>query len=152
MIGGVRVPFVLAFTVATACSLDVVTPRDPAWEATIEPTTAGGSIAGRAAAVTRPDGSQIGILVEGAEEGVRLGWHVRTGSCGGSGERLGPPTAYPALEFAEGEEVEVTTVIPDRMASGGTYSVEVRQTPDLQAPVLACGAFRQVDPSRWSGG
>jgi hypothetical protein len=115
------------------------------WEAVLEPSQSAGALAGTIAMVANQHNTQIGIGVTGGMVGARLGWAVRTGTCGGSGTRVAGATAYPAIVItAEGNGAE-ETVINRRIATDAQYAGEVFANADGTGPVLSCGTLTRTN-------
>jgi hypothetical protein len=95
-------------------------------------------IAGTVAMVIEERQTQIGIGLRGGLEGSRFGWTVRNGSCSGTGDGIGPMSAFPSIEVdKDGDGVAETTLFR-RIAVEGVYAAEVFAEPDGTRTVLAC--------------
>lgn len=82
--------------------------------------------------------TQIGIGVRGGVPESVLGWAVRNGSCNGTGQRIGPASAYPPIEIDSIGEGEAETVIFRRIETDVQYAAEVFDQPDGVGTVQAC--------------
>ena len=92
--------------------------------------------------VANQHNTQIGIGITGAAPGSRLGWVVRTGSCGGTGTRVAGTTTFPTIVVSAEGSGNAETVINRRIATDAQYSGEVFDTANgAGGQALACGAL-----------
>jgi hypothetical protein len=94
--------------------------------------------AGTVAMVIEERQTQIGIGVRGALEGTRFGWAVRNGSCSGTGDGIGPASAFPSIEVNEDGDGAAETTLFRRIAIEDVYAAEVFAEPAGTGVVLAC--------------
>lgn len=95
-------------------------------------------ITGTVAMVIQARNTQIGIGLRAGQEGEEFGWSVRNGSCNGTGERIGPASAFPPIVIDEDGEGQAETVIVRRIDVDERYAAEVFDQPDGTGPVQAC--------------
>jgi hypothetical protein len=95
-------------------------------------------VTGTVAMVIRERQTQIGIGVRGGSDGTQFGWSVRNGSCSGSGDRVGPASAFPAIVIGEDGDGDAETVIFRRLPVDGVYAAEVFDGAAATGTVRAC--------------
>jgi hypothetical protein len=122
-----------------ACSNIAEPPGTFTAEAALQPADGvADPVTGNVAMVIGARQTQIGVSVRGGADGTRLGWAVRNGSCSGTGQRVGPASAFPAIEIEEDGEGEAQTVIFRRIDVDDRYAAEVFDQPDGTGTVQAC--------------
>ncbi len=94
-------------------------------------------ITGSIAMVARELETRIGVGIRDAEPGARLGWHVRSGRCSGSGDAVAPTSVFPVIVVLDDGQGRAEAVVRRRL-SGNAYAGEVFADPDGSRIVLAC--------------
>jgi hypothetical protein len=131
---------------AAGCYGSTEPPEIVTLEATLEPADGVvDPVTGSVAMVIGTSQTQIGIGIEGGTIGERLGWAVRNGTCSGSGERVGPVTAFPPIEVGTTGAGESETVLFRRIAISGPYAAEVFANEDATGDVMACADLVRSD-------
>jgi hypothetical protein len=109
------------------------------WEADIMPTVAYPDFSGQAAAVSRLDGTSVGIGIDGGAPDAEYAWALRLGTCAAPGTQFGTDDLYPTLlpDPVSGT-AEAETQLGSHLSLGGSYHVEVRES--LTNPTrVGCG-------------
>lgn len=122
---------------APAC-MSSTEPLDPViWEADLSLTSeATDVLTGRVLMVANPHNTEIGVYLSGTP-GAGYSWHVRSGTCAGSGTAVGPDFVFPAVTINdEGEGTGLATL--NRRVDRGTYAGVVVAGADGSGPVVAC--------------
>ena len=122
----------------TCVSLEVEPPSVTLWETELWPELAYPDISGQAAAVSGSAGTELGIVIQGAEPDAVHAWGLRLGSCTAPGAQIGPDSDYPELEVGSTGSASVETLLGTQLNSEGAYHVEVR-VGALDATRVACG-------------
>lgn len=129
---------------AEATEMESPAARTPApasetvWMAGLS-ATGEATIEGSVEAVSRASGTRVRVTLTGAEAGDVLPWHVHQGSCGSGGPIVGEPTAYPPLEPGDAGEANATAQITTPLSAGGSYYINVHESPDALGTIVACG-------------
>lgn len=112
----------------------------PSWQALVTPTTAEGGVMGEVTirATTGGD-TYTAIEIEKATPGATHPWHVHSGDCGSGGGIVGAATAYAPITVDAGGEGEANATIAVELDPDGDYYVNVHQSPDDLATIVACG-------------
>jgi hypothetical protein len=128
---------------ASACvNLNDDEPSVTVWETQLVAAIAFPEVVGQAAVVSGPDGTAMGIAMEGAEPQATHAWGLWTGTCDQPGQQVGPDTDYPQLDVDATGSAEAQTHLAVRLAYDGTYHVEVRL--GVADPTrVACGDLAQ---------
>jgi hypothetical protein len=108
------------------------------WETQLTPELAYPGLAGQAAALSRRDGTDAGISIEGAQSGAVHAWRIRMGTCASPGASIGPATDYPDLVVDLAGRAETETRLGPRLAIENAYLVEVVESPTDETRI-ACG-------------
>jgi len=131
--------------IAIGACVNLDTENGPAvtvWETQLVPTLDFPGLSGQAAAVSRPDGTAVGIAVNGALEGAEHAWGLREGTCSAPGLQVGPDSDYPELLVDITGSAETETHLGPRLAYDGSYHVEVRVSA-ADPTRVACGDLVQ---------
>lgn len=134
--------FLAAAATAACVNLGDDEPSVTLWEAQLVAELGFPGLTGQAAAVSRPDGTQVGIGIDGAEPGAEHVWGLLTGSCGQPGPQVGPESDYPVLTVGASGYAEAETQLGPRLEFTGTYHVEVRVS-SADPTRVACGDLAQ---------
>lgn len=108
------------------------------WETALSPEIGYPDLTGQAAAVSRAQGTTIGIAIHGAEPGAQHTWKMRIGSCATPGQGIGLDTDYPALVVDGAGDASAEVALGPRLALGNSYHVEVRVSA-ADSSRVACG-------------
>lgn len=114
------------------------------WETTLAATFGYPGVTGQAAAVSRPNGTQLGVGMDGAPPGATLAWGLGLGTCDAPGAQVGPDSDYPELSVDLTGSVDAVTELGPQLATDQSYYVEVRASATDPARV-ACGDLHQVE-------
>ena len=129
---------ILAAAGAAAC----VGPTDEdavtIWETQLVAELAYPGLSGQAAAVSRLDGTAVGIGIDGAEPGGAHAWGLRLGSCASPSQQIGPDSDYPELLVDDLGSASVETDLGPRLSIENSYNVEVREN-STDGSRIACG-------------
>ncbi len=128
----------LAGIMATGCMPGPTGSEVSVWEAELVADIAYPGFSGSVAAVSGSNGTEVSILIEGAQPGAVHAWRIQLGSCGDPRQQLGPSTDYPELEAGLQGSASVETRLGPRLNSEETYHVEVLATPG-ETTRVACG-------------
>jgi hypothetical protein len=143
MIARRRALLLLAAAATAACvNLGDDEPSVTLWETQLTAEIGFPGLTGQAAAVSAPDGTQVGIGIDGAEEGAAHAWALLTGTCAQPGLQVGPQSDYPDLTVDPSGHAEADTHLGPRLDFGGTYLVEVRVSA-ADPTRVACGDLAQ---------
>lgn len=123
---------------AACTNLSVNDSAATLWDTQLMPAPAYPDVSGQAAAVSRSDGTNLGIGLQGAEPGAQHLWHLRLGTCVVPGQRIGPDSDYPVLDVDGAGSASAEAVLGARLSSGAAYHVEVRLSATDSSRV-ACG-------------
>jgi hypothetical protein len=133
--------FALASLGAASCLNIAEEPVVTVWEAEIIPAMAHPDFSGQAAAVSRIDGTSVGIGIDGGTPDAEYPWALRLGTCAAPGTQFGTDDVYPTLlpDSVSGM-AEAETRLGSRLLLGSDYHVEVRES--LTDPTrVGCGAL-----------
>lgn len=108
------------------------------WETQLSPEIGYPDLSGQAAAVSRSDGTSIGIGIDGAEPGAQHVWSMGLGTCATPGQQIGSDADYPELVVGVTGHAESETHLGSRLSRGGAYHVAV-QLSAMDASPVACG-------------
>ncbi len=108
------------------------------WETQLAPERDYPDLSGQAAAVSRFDGTVVGIAIEGAEPGVTHAWGLRLGTCATVGPQIGPDSDYPGLAVGASGAASVETRLSPQLSVDSTYHVAVRVSA-TDTTRMACG-------------
>jgi hypothetical protein len=129
-------------TIFMLAAAGCVSFEDPAvattWETQLVPERDFPGVSGQAAAVSRVDGTAVGIAIDGAEPGAAHAWALRRGTCAVPDVRIGPDTDYPELAVDATGSASVETHLGPRLSLDQSYHIEVRVSAADDARV-ACG-------------
>jgi hypothetical protein len=135
-------PAVLALAVFAGGCLDVkgTEPREVIiWEGNLQPIPASPMLLmGRMTMVADETLTLMGVGVEAAEEGIRLGWAIREGSCDAAGDLVGPSGTYPEFTLDENGEGEAQTALNRRVEDAQVYAGQVLSDAESGSQLLAC--------------
>jgi hypothetical protein len=128
----------VAASLGACVSLNDDAPSVTVWEGTLTPDFAHPGVSGQAAAVSAPDGTSLGIGLQGAQPSPEYAWGLHLGSCGAPGQQIGPDSDYPALAVDATGYGEAETHLAPRLSLENQYYVEVRMSASDPSR-LACG-------------
>ena len=129
---------VLAGIVAAACVPEPTGSEVTVWEAELVAEIAYPGFSGSVAAVSGSNGTEVSILIEGAQPGAVHAWRIQLGSCSDPRQQLGPSADYPELEAGLQGSASVETTLGPRLNSEEIYHAEVLAAPGETARI-ACG-------------
>jgi hypothetical protein len=129
---------ILAAAGAAACAGPTGEGEITLWETDLVAEMAYPGLRGQAAAQSRLGGTDVGILIEGAEPGVAQLWGVRLGTCASPSQQIGPDGDYPELLPDDVGSASVDTRLALRLSIENSYSVEVRES-STDGARIACG-------------
>lgn len=140
--GGGMAPAVLALAVLAGGCLDLkgTEPREVIiWEGNLQPLPESPMILmGRMSMVAEEALTLMGVGVEAGEEGVRLGWAVREGSCDAPGELVGPSGTFPEFVLGETGTGEAQAFLSRRVQDAQVYAGQVLSDAESGSQILAC--------------
>lgn len=120
-------------------------PQAFLWEGTLEPSADAELGITGSLAIASERRTQVGIGIEGGEEGETYGWLVREGSCQGNGDPVVSRDVFPALTADEAGMAQMEAMLHIRLSESAELSGEVTESPD-GGDVLACGDLHPEDP------
>lgn len=138
---------ILSAVILSGCvsDLDISTPEQTLWEASLQGGLEQPGIFGNAAAISNSSRTEAGIQMTGLAPGT-YAWRIREQSCNSPGAVVGGEGQYPDLvaEEPEGDEEPESVsgeTAPFRatMQLDGSYHVEVREAVGDER--VACGLF-----------
>jgi len=89
--------------------------------------------------------TQMAVSVDGAETDSILGWAVRSGTCEGSGDPLGPPEAFPPIEIDEEGEGLSNALFQGRLNTTLPLSGVVLSDVSTSPEILACADLERSE-------
>jgi len=131
---------VIGLGLLAACVSDITPPAavTTLWEGQILPLHTPFAPAGSAAAISGPQGTEIGIMIAETEAGTVWEWYLAIGGCESAGaDPFGPRGAYPPLAAASEGTVTLQAAVAATMSANQRYSVVVLQE-DGEA-IASCG-------------
>jgi hypothetical protein len=128
----------ITLTAAAACVGGTDIPATIVWETELRPDIAHPDVGGQAAAVADPSGTQVSVLLTGAEPGATHVWGLLTGNCADPGTQVGPSIDYPVLVPDAAGSAEANTHLGPRLSSDESYFIEIRMSATDDSRV-ACG-------------
>ena len=147
----------VAVLFAAACARTVKVQTDPAsgradvdvqrpgaaegWSGTLS-AVGGSGVTGSARGTTGHDMTHVTVMVQGAQAGARLPWHVHEGKCGDASPPIvGPASAYPPLVVgADGRATGEAHLNMD-LNEAKNYIVNVHASPTNLGTIVSCGDF-----------
>jgi hypothetical protein len=129
----------------TACDLSPAEPDPPVLvTGTFVPVDPERTLSGSVAAVTQFGNTDISVGVQGMEPEETLAWHLREGTCAGSGDIFGSPGAYPPLVADDEGSAEGGVGFSLRLRPGRSYSAEIVSEVGVTGPgAIACADMAQ---------
>jgi len=85
------------------------------------------------------------IQYSGDTPGASRSWHVHAGSCAKGGAILGVASAYPALRVDGTGATKAKVTLRVALPESGSYYVDVHDSPQNAAKVVACGELLLAD-------
>lgn len=108
------------------------------WETELTPEVDYPGLSGQVAAISKLDGTSVGIGIDGAEPAAEHPWALRLGSCSDPGTQIGPDSDYPVLQVGMSGTAEAETQLGTRLYLDNAYHVEVRLSASDRSRI-ACG-------------
>ncbi|HSJ24135.1 MAG TPA: hypothetical protein VK929_05650 [Longimicrobiales bacterium] len=100
-------------------------------------------IGGTTEMVANPGDTSAGIFLDAAvTEPVTMGWHIRYGACGETGDRVAGMDAFPPVTITETGSGTALASIRRRLPAG-SYAAEVFTAHDATGDRLACADLIQ---------
>lgn len=113
------------------------------WRANIQATGAGPGHTGSAtASTTAAGGTRATVNLTGGSGGGTHPWHIHTGTCGSGGDIVGSPSAYPVLQPDAAGNATATAQLGITLDAGGSYHINIHQSPERTREIVACGELR----------
>jgi hypothetical protein len=138
------VPAIITLLGLTAGCMDSTEPAETMfWQGSFQPPA---QLAGGMAMMSEANITIIAVEVEGADEGDRLDWLVRTGSCDDPGNPLAPAGAFPFLLLGEAGRAEAQAILYRRVGDADVYAGQVLADAADGGGVLACADLVRVQP------
>jgi hypothetical protein len=123
---------------AACVSLDGEDQSTTIWETVLQSEPAYPDFSGQAAAVSGPQGTDVGVGIEGADPDASHAWALRTGACAAPGQQVGPDSDYPELTVSDTGGAESEAHLALRLSATGAYHVIIRVSLTDTSRV-ACG-------------